>query len=125
MLISGGYGDVRPGTRWIGEQGWVWVDRSGIDASPRSLLSSRIRPDEVRLPVVTSHHRQFIDCVLTRAETLAPARVALRSATPGWLGTIALRTGRTIRWDPVRQKILDDSAAERLLARAPRSPWSI
>ena len=103
----------------------MWVDRSGIETSPTRLLSSRIRPDEVRLPVTASHHRQFIDCVLTRGETLTPAHVALRSATPGFLGNIALRTGRTIRWDPARQEIVGDPAAQRLLGRTPRSPWSI
>jgi hypothetical protein len=41
------------------------------------------------------------------------------------LGNIAMRTGRTIGWDPARQQILDDPAAQRLLARTPRSPWSI
>jgi predicted dehydrogenase len=125
MLIAGGYGDVRPGTRWIGEDGWVWVDRSGIETFPRDLLNSKIGPDEVRLPVTQSHHRQFIDCVLSRGETLTPPRVALRSATPGYLGNIAMQTGRTIRWDPARQRILDDPAAERLLGRPPRSPWCI
>jgi hypothetical protein len=88
-------------------------------------LSSKIRPGEVRLPVTASHHRQFIDCVLTRQETLTPARIALRSATPGYLGNIAMRTGRTIRWNLKTEKIVDDPAAERLLGRAPRSPWSV
>jgi predicted dehydrogenase len=125
MRIAGGQPDVRPGTKWIGSEGWVWVDRSGIDASPRVLLSSKIRPGEVRLPVTASHHRQFIDCVLTRQETLTPARIALRSATPGYLGNIAMRTGRTIRWNLKTEKIVDDPAAERLLGRAPRSPWSV
>ena len=125
MNISGGSSNMRPGTRWIGDEGWVWVDRSGIETSPSGLLSSKIGPDEVRLPVTASHHRQFIDCVLTRGETLTPAHVALRSATPGFLGNIAMRTGRTIHWDPVRQEILDDPSAQRLLARTPRSPWSI
>lgn len=125
MLIAGGQEDVRPGTKWIGEDGWVWVDRSGIEASPRALLSSKIRPNEVRLPVTQSHHRQFIDCVLSRSETLTPARVALRSATPGYLGNIAMRTGRTVRWDPVGQRVIGDPVAERMLGRAARGGWSI
>ena len=125
MKIAGGYDDIRSGTRWIGDEGSVWVDRSGIETIPRSLLSSRIRPDEVRLPVSSSHHRQFIDCVLTRGETLTPAHVALRSATPGYLGTIAMRTGRTIHWDPDRQEIPGDPAAARLLSRPGRSPWFV
>ena len=125
MLIVGGHDDVRPGTKWIGSEGWVWVDRSGIDASPRSLLTSKIRPNEDRLPVTASHHRQFIDCVLTRQETLTPARVALNSATPGGLGVVAMRTGRKIRWDPLNHEIVDDPAASRLFGRPMRSPWKI
>jgi len=125
MNISGGFDDIRPGTRWIGDEGWVWVDRSGAEASPRGLLTSRIGPSEVRLPVSASHHRQFIDCVLNRAETLTPAHVALRSATPGWLGCIAMRTGRIIRWDPAKQQIVNDAPAERLLSRPLGAPWSV
>jgi predicted dehydrogenase len=125
MHIAGGYPDVRPGTKWIGDEGWVWIDRSGMETSPAGLVNSKIRPDEVRLPVTASHHRQFIDCAFTRGETVAPATVALRSATPGFLGNIAMRTGRTIRWDPVRQQVVGDPAAERLLSRTPASGWSI
>ena len=33
MVIAGGYSDIRSGAKWIGTQGWVWVDRGGFDAS--------------------------------------------------------------------------------------------
>jgi predicted dehydrogenase len=125
MYISGGNDDVRSGTRWIGDGGWVWVDRSGIETNPRNLLTSKIRPDEINLPVSASHHRQFIDCVLTRSRTLTPPDVALRSATPGYLGVIAMRTGRKIRWDPQREQILNDDGAARMLGRTMRSPWHV
>jgi hypothetical protein len=125
MEIAGGLEGIRPGTRWIGDEGWIWVDRSGIETYPRSLAQSKIGPDEIRLPQSLSHHKQFIDCVLSRRETLTPAHVALRSATPGYLGSIAMLTGRTIRWDPARQEILNDAEAQQMLSRPPRSPWSI
>jgi predicted dehydrogenase len=125
MNLYGGAEKIRPGVRWIGDEGWVWVDRSGVETSPRSLLQTKIRPDEKRLPVSISHHKQFIDCVLNRTETLTPAHVALRSATPGYLGTIAMRLGRPIRWDPVRQEVVDDREAARLLSRPAASPWCI
>jgi predicted dehydrogenase len=125
MEIAGGLDGIRPGTRWIGDEGWIWVDRSGIETHPRSLAQSKIGPDEIRLPQSSSHHKQFIDCVLSREETLTPAHVALRSATPGYLGTIAMLTGRTIRWEPAKQVILNDTEAQQMLSRPPRSPWSI
>ncbi|MBL8226926.1 MAG: Gfo/Idh/MocA family oxidoreductase [Bryobacterales bacterium] len=125
MWISGGYDDVRRGTKFIGDEGWVWVDRSGIDAEPRGLLSSRIRGNEVHLYDSPGHFRNFIDCVRSRRETACPASTALRSATPAYLGLIAIVTGRTIRWDPARQRIVGDAEAERRLSRPMRSPWHL
>ena len=35
LEISGGF-ETRRGVTWYGDEGWIWVDRSGIDAKPRS-----------------------------------------------------------------------------------------
>lgn len=125
ILISGGHDDVRRGAKFIGEGGWIWVDRSGIEAQPRSLLASRIRGDEIRLPVSSSHHGEFLECVKSRRTPLTPPETALRSATPAYLGLISILTGRTICWDPEREKILGDSEAERYLSRPMRAPWHL
>ena len=116
---------VKSGTTWYGENGeWVWVDRGRFDASTPEIRDSRIEPGELRLHS-SGHHRNFIDCVKTRATTLTPAEVAHRSASIGHLGQIAMLTGRKIKWDPVREQILGDVSAEALLGRAPRGPWSL
>jgi predicted dehydrogenase len=125
MTISGGYEDVRRGAKWIGDEGWIWVDRSGIEAQPRTVLASIIRPDEIRLESSPGHHRQFLECVITRRRTLSPADVALRSATPGYLGLISILTGAKIQWDPEKQKIIGNPTAERLLGRPMRRPWHL
>jgi len=124
MEITGGY-EAKRGVTWYGDEGWVWVDRSGIDAQPRSVLMSRIRPGEIRFERSTNHHRQFLECVKSRRKTLSPPEVALRSATPGYLGLISILTGTKVRWDPEKQRILGNPAAERLLARPMRGPWHI
>jgi predicted dehydrogenase len=33
MTMAGGYPDIRGGTKWIGTDGWVWVDRGAFEAS--------------------------------------------------------------------------------------------
>ncbi|MBM3889898.1 MAG: Gfo/Idh/MocA family oxidoreductase [Verrucomicrobia bacterium] len=113
------------GARWIGEKGWVWVDRSGIDAEPKSLLSEQIGADEQRLYYSREHHHDFIECVKNRHTTITPAEVAHRSASVGHLCQIAMLTGRKIRWNPDTEEIIGDPAAAALLGRAPRSPWSL
>jgi predicted dehydrogenase len=125
MTIAGGYDDIRGGTKWIGDLGWVWVNRNGFDAEPKSLLREKFGPGEIQLYRSPDHTKEFIDCVKSRALTLTPCEVAHRSATPGWLGQIAMLTGRKIRWDPDQEKILDDPGAERLLSRPMRSPWRL
>lgn len=125
MHISGGYADTRLGTKWIGDEGWLWVDRKGMDGEPRSILTSKIGPDDVQLPHSPGHQAQFLECVRSRRETLTPAAVALRSATPGYLGVISMRLGRPVRWDPVKQEIVGDVEAARLLERPMRSPWHL
>lgn len=125
IVIEGDESIVPRGTKWIGERGWLWVDRAGIDARPRSILDARLGPSAIRLPRSTGHHRQFLECVLSRGETLTPPSVALRSATPGYLGLISILTGRPIRWDPVRETIAGDPAASRLLSRPVRPPWRL
>jgi len=123
MVIDGGKEGFRTGTKWVGDEGWIWIDRSGMEAEPKRLLRERIRPNEIHLPHSPGHQQQFIECVKTRRPTLTPCDVALRSATPGYLGQIAMLTGRKIRWDPKKQEILDDPVAQRMLFRSMRSPW--
>ncbi len=126
MIIAGGHNDIRSGTKWIGEEGWVWVNRGdNIEASPKNLLRETFSPDEVHLYRSPGHWRNFLDCVKSRDATLAPCEVAHRSATLGHLGQIAMLLGRKIRFDPDTERIIDDPTAARMLGNAMRSPWHL
>jgi predicted dehydrogenase len=128
MVIAGGYPEIRGGTKWIGEKGWIYVDRGKIDASQKSLLSDKIGENEIHLKNngdAHGHYEEFIECVKSRGKTLTPARVALHSATPGWLGQIAMLTGRKIHWDPKKFEIAGDAEATKLLSRDMRAPYQL
>ena len=125
MIIAGGHSDIRGGTKWIGEDGWVWVNRGNIDSQPKKLLDEKFGPDEIRLFRSPGHWRNFLDCVKSRETTLTPCEVAHRSATPGHLGQIAMLLGRKIRFNPKTEEILDDPTATSLLGKAMRSPWHL
>ena len=125
VILAGGYDQIRAGTKWIGTDGWVWVDRGGWDAHPASLKTEAIGPDEVQLFKSPGHWRNFVDCVKSRAKTLTPAEVAHRSASPGHLAYVSMYTGRKIRWDAAKEEIIGDAEASRLLTKAYRAPWAI
>jgi predicted dehydrogenase len=125
VTIAGGHADIQMGTRWIGDEGWVWVDRSGIDAHPKKLLRDKIGPNEIQLYRSNNHAKNFIDCVKSRQLTITPVEVAHRSASPGYLGQISMLLGRKIQWDPEKEIIRGDRDAERLLSRPMRAPWHL
>ena len=125
MVIAGGYSEIRGGTKWIGDDGWIWVTRGKIEASNPDWVKPDAETGPKKLTVSNDHYGQFIECVKSRQETLTPARVALRSATPGWLGQISMLTGHKLQWDPVEMKIINDPEATRLLSREQRLPWHL
>jgi len=116
----------RSGVTWEGSEGRVWADRGRLDAEPKSLLTSKLKPGEVHLYESGNHYRNFIDCVLSRKETAAPVEVAHRSITICHLGNIAMRLGRkSLRWDPDKEQIVGDAAAAKMLSRPYRAPWTL
>jgi len=117
------------GVKFEGTDGWVFVKEEHLggkpDASPKSLLEKPIGPNEVHLPVSNHHQQNFLDCVKTRASTVAPVEVAVRSDTLCQLSDIAIRLGRKLRWDPENEKFINDTQADRMLKRPTRSPWRL
>ena len=115
----------RGGVTFEGSEGWVWVNRGAIDASPKTLLTAEFGPGDTRLYASDNHRRNFIDCVLSRKQPIAPAETAHRSIAIAHLGNIALRLGRNLKWDPKIERFIDDAAADAMLSRPMRAPWNI
>ncbi len=113
------------GVQFVGENGWVYVDRSGIEAEPKSLLTSIIGPNEIQLYQSNDHQQNFLDCVRTRALTITPVEVAHHSIMIGHLGVIAMKLGRKVQWDGARERFVNDAEADRMLSRPMRSPWHL
>ncbi len=125
MIVQNAEGQHRMGAKWIGTDGWVWVDRGGFDTQPKSLMQDKIGSDEINLYRSNNHIGNFIDCVISRRPTITPAEVAHRSASVGHLCVIAIALGRKIRWNPDTEEIVGDPTANTMLGRAKREPWSL
>ncbi|MHC4744917.1 MAG: Gfo/Idh/MocA family protein [Planctomycetota bacterium] len=115
----------KQGATFEGTEGWVYVRRGHIDANPKSLLTSTIKPDEIHLYKSNRHKDNFYECIKSRKETVAPAEVAHRSCSVCLLGDIAMRTGRKLKWDPKAERFVNDDDANKLLTKPMRSPWRV
>jgi predicted dehydrogenase len=110
-------------TQIIGSEGWVALHYAGMSCQPKSLATTRFTPNDVRLPISGGQERNFIECVKSRQTPVSHVEDAVRSDLISHLSDLAVRTGRTIRWDPVREVILNDELASRQLTRACRESW--
>jgi predicted dehydrogenase len=115
----------KQGILFEGTKGWVYVKRRFIDAHPKLLLTSVFGPDETRLYKSSNHKANFLECIRTRARTVAPVEVAHRSNTVCVLGYIAMLLGRRLKWNPQTEQFAGDDEANRMLTRPMRSPWCL
>jgi predicted dehydrogenase len=139
MTIAGGHDDIKMGTKWIGTEGWVWVNRpndastdkaiaAGFDCSNPEWKKGKSLPEELRkvkLYESRNHQRNFLDCVKSRQPAITPAETGHHSAIPGHLGLISMLVGRKINWSVAHEQILGDPEASKLMTRAYRPPWKI
>lgn len=115
----------KQGILFEGTEGWVSVMRGQIDAEPKSLLTSTIGPDEIHLYKSNNHKANFLECIKSRRQTVAPVEIGHRSCSVCLLGDIAMRLGRKLKWDPKREQFTNDIGANLMLSKPTRSPWCL
>ncbi len=120
LLITSRY---RNGVKFEGDRGSMFVTRGAIEADPPEILDETFAPNEDRLFVSDDHHRNFLDCIRSRREPVAPIEHAHRTISIAHLGNISMRLGRAINWDPSSETIAGDVSASRMLDRAMRGAW--
>ncbi len=113
------------GTAFEGTDGWVHVDRSGINAYPKELLTTEFGPNEIHLYKSDNHVRNLLDCVKSRADTICPIDVAVQADIICHISDIAIRLEQKIKWDPKTERFIQSDAANRRLSRPMRSPWTL
>jgi len=118
------------GCKFIGDEGWVRADRSGIWAQPASLLTVKPRPDQPRLHAspdyanpYTAHTADFFRSLRTRQDPVSPVEEGQAASTLGNVSDIALRLGRKLRWNPTVDKFVNDTEADARIHGPERSPW--
>jgi len=113
-----------------GTEGWVRVSREAIDAEPKSLLTSRIGPDEIHLSPAgegSTHMGIWLDCVRSGSgkNLNVPVEVGHRSATLCHLANMSMELRRVLHWDPAAEEFADDDEANRQRQRPRRQPLQV
>ena len=139
MIVSG---EFTNGIKFIGSEGWIFVSRgnetvtssdpvakladaTALAASDPRIIKSVIGPSERHLPQSKEHHGNWLESIRTRQPPIAPAEVAHRSCSACLLHHMAMKLGRRLHWDPIRERFRNDDEANAMLSRPERAPYQI
>jgi myo-inositol 2-dehydrogenase/D-chiro-inositol 1-dehydrogenase len=125
------------GIKFIGDEGWIFVCRDTGNSPTAALTESAnlkwldasnpklLDPNgvKVKFPASLSHHRNWLECVKSRATPLSPAAMAHYSNTACILGWIAMKTARPLTWDGKAGHFVNDAAANAMLTRPERAGY--
>jgi predicted dehydrogenase len=139
MIISD---DFPNGIKFEGSEGWIFVSRGNesvtpsdpvaklkdaqaLSASDPKIITSVIGPNEIHLYESKDHHGNWLECIRTRQQPLAPVEVAHRSCSACLIHHIAMKLKRKVYWDPGKERFKHDDQANAMLSRPQRSPYII
>lgn len=116
-----------PYIRFEGTEGWVQVTYpKETEIHDERLLDWEPGPKDIRLPVMLSEKRDFLDAVKSRQQPQYDAEGGHRRASLSHLALASMRLGRTLKWNPATEKVVGDEEANRLLQPKPlRAPWKL
>jgi predicted dehydrogenase len=74
-------------------------------------------------PAIRHHMQDFLAAIDARSKPVADIEQGHISTASCILANNAMKLGRTLKWDPAKHQVVGDAEANKLLARAYRSPW--
>ena len=116
------------GIQFIGDKGWLKVARGYIECSDPSLLKAKKKEvGKGEYEVSSPHMQNFIDCVRSRENPIAPVEVGCSTNTLCCLANISRELNRPVKWDPATLSFVNDkeAAAHRLYWYQYRNPYTL
>ncbi|NQT26594.1 Gfo/Idh/MocA family oxidoreductase [candidate division KSB1 bacterium] len=135
-------GDNPNGVKFVGTEGWIFVSRGAqkvtssdpsspdlalkaLDASDPKILESKIENNEIHLYHSKEQHGNWLECIKTRKQPVAPAEIAHRSCSACLISHIAMKLPRKLYWDPQKERFINDDEANTMLSRPERSQYGV
>lgn len=136
-----GVTNVHNGAVFIGTEGWVIIAYEKVVAHPASIMDSTITEQETHLPdaalaripdgmskgfqqvASAGLHMDWIQAIRTGSQPVSHIDGAVRSDLVSLLSELCVRTGAPLTWDPVKETIVGNDAARKMMKRPARPPW--
>lgn len=139
MIISN---ELPNGIKFEGTEGWIFVTRGNykasanepvvntanakaLSASNDKIITSVIGPNEINLYKSEEQHGNWLDCIRTRLQPISPVEVGHRSCSTCLLHHMVMKVKRTLHWDPMNERFVNDDEANSMLNRPHRFPYEV
>ena len=113
------------GACFVGSKGTLLCDYDTREIRIDGELLEDIPEVPETIPRSPGHQRNFLDSVKSRTPPESNLHYARQMTLPMHLGLISWRLGRPLEWDPEKERFVGDAAADYLLSRNYRSPWTL
>lgn len=113
------------GVKVFGENGWIQVCRGEFLTSNPEFKPTVKENTDLPYETKSSHLQKFIDSVKTRTDPNVPVEIGHSSCTMCTLGNIAMELGRSLTWNPIVQKFMNDDEANEKLHYKYRDGYSL
>ena len=119
--IRDGYGAVYHGEKdelivWVGD-GQVYTEKKALDWKPAP------NAVDVHKSPRFDHHEDWFQGIRTGRNTVMNVEAGVATAFLTVLGNLSLVLGRKLQWDPLKQDIIGDAQASRMMSRPQRYPY--
>jgi hypothetical protein len=110
--------NVDAGNEFIGTKGRMFISKRGkFEIRGDRNIEIDLKLKGAIKAEVEFNHQNWLDCIRNGGTPNASIEIAHRTAAAAHLGNIAIRLGRSLRFDPKTEQIADDQDAAALLAR--------
>jgi hypothetical protein len=106
-----------PGIRYIGSEGWLWVDGypGKLTASNPKILAAQPTAGQLDLAGTLWDKPDFVAAIKANRPTLEPIEVGHRTISISQIGLIACQMGEKLTWNPDKELFVGHNAANALL----------
>lgn len=112
--------DGQNGITFTGEKGEVFVSRNG-NTGKLNGQKLPVTPEQIAKVYKTDmgpdHYGNWLHCLKSRGEPVSDVFSHHRILTTCHLANIAIRLDRKLRWDPVKEQIIGDEQANKMVGR--------
>ncbi|MCK5279544.1 MAG: Gfo/Idh/MocA family oxidoreductase [Cyclobacteriaceae bacterium] len=113
----------RLGIYFHGVNGTLQTDYSEHTILPESDRMKDMETPPKLIPPSPGHELEWLDCIKSRKQPSCNPGYHIRVDAPIQLSTLSLKLGRSIRFDPATEQIIDDKKAAKMAVPEYRSPW--